>query len=93
MSLKTRNCSRNAAFVARSIYNEIPDTEKEFLEEMSKLIRDFDYTSPEKLPCKCWSKVEIIIYKYIRDVKKKWKQKIIDIYTGNMFSNIEEILE
>lgn len=93
MFSKARICPRNAHSVARLIYKEIPDTEKEFLQEMHNLIREFDYAFPENLPCKCWSKIEIIIYKYIRDVKSKWKRRIIDIYTGNMFSNIEEILE
>jgi hypothetical protein len=78
---------RNAAFVASNIYDEIPTTEKEFLHEMRKLIYDLNYTSPENLPCRGWSKIEIILYKYIRDTKIKWERNIMEIYNGEIYTN------
>jgi hypothetical protein len=86
MNAKIRPCSRNAAFVASNIYDQIPTTEKDFLHDMTLLICDFNYTSPEKFPSRGWSKIEVILYKHIRDIKLKWKRKIIEIYSGECYT-------
>ena len=75
---------RNAAIISIQILQLIPDSNKEFKEEMTTLIyKDFPYCSPELLTFPAsWHKLQDIMYKYIPVPKEEWEKKAVEIFVG-----------
>jgi hypothetical protein len=78
---------RNVLFVACYIETLIPEDNKEFKNELIKLVKtDFAYKPPEILDStSSWLKLDTIMKKYIPEIKitdELWKKHIVDVYTG-----------
>jgi hypothetical protein len=80
MHAKIHKYSRTAESVALDIFDEIPESEIGFRNDIRRFAKEF---SENKLKHRGWAQIETIIYKYIRDVNDEWKRKIIEIYNGN----------
>ena len=75
---------RDAAIVACEVFQQIPDTEREFKNELITFITgDLAYRAPEMLlHPRTWKLFEIIINNHIKDTDAPWKKNCIDVYLG-----------
>jgi hypothetical protein len=82
--METELVPRNAAVIACEVFQQIPDTENEFKNELMTFITgDLAYRAPELLihPT-IWFSFEKIINKHIKDTDSPWKKNCIDVYLG-----------
>lgn len=87
--------SRSVLLVACQIATMIPETEKEFKQQLLNYIkRDLPYCAPEVLLMDhMWLRLEVILKRYIKDQDEPWREKIMNVYTGKNFDISSELCE
>ena len=78
---------RNIRLVILQIICSIPDSAKEFKDELKKYVYGIRYVAPElsKNP-EYWIEVNNILNKYMPnpDSLNVWEQEVVDIFTNNL---------
>ena len=79
---------RDVLYITAKILELIPTEEKEFIDDMRRLICDFSYCAPETLNSENnWFKLQILVNKHIKDTNVAWREKVIAIYTDKVEIN------
>lgn len=83
---------RNINTVILDIIELIPEENKDFINSLNRILKNFIYTAPEMINSKhYWNELSIILNQHIKEDdynNKFWAKKIIDILMDPNYKNV-----